>query len=244
MLPNISLAIRFAAVLLLTGCAYSYQARHVSPTSFLGPSASLLEKGKTRDDPLLIYRRAGTAWSSYDKIIVDPIEIWTTDTSRSTAEWSDIQKLADDFHQTLMEKLGGSYRIVETSQPGAIRMRLAMIDAKPARAAFRVAKEVAPYSGVTVADAAWTFITGKPAFSGEVSIEYMINDSATGELLAAGADRRVGGDQIGRATFTTWGDAKNILTLWSDLAAYRLCLDRDGKDCRRPRAGLIERPCN
>src|SRR6266478_5713655 len=93
-------AITFVAALLLTGCAYSYQARHVVPSSFLGPSASLLEKGKTHEDPLLVYRRPGTVWRSYDKIIVDPIEIWTTDSSTTDAEWSDVQKLAADFHQT------------------------------------------------------------------------------------------------------------------------------------------------
>jgi len=242
MLPKTSRAIQLLAALLLTGCAYSYQARKVTPTSFLGPSASLLQKGKGHGDPLLVYRRPGTAWTSYDKIIVDPIEIWTTNSSSSAEEWSDVQKLAKDFHQTLTEKLAASYRIVETSQPGAMRLGIAMIDAKPAQAAFKVAKDVAPYTGVTVADTAWTFITGKPAFSGEVSIEYMIHDSATGELLAAGADRRVGGDQIGRATFTTWGDVKNIITLWSDYAAYRLCVDRAGKDCRKPSAGLLEMP--
>jgi hypothetical protein len=239
---DISRAIQLAAALLLTGCAYSYQARHVTPTSFLGPSASLLEKGKSHDDPLLVYRRPGTAWASYDKIIVDPIEIWTTSSSSSADAWSDIQRLATDFHQTLTERLARSYRIVDTSQPGAMRIRLAMIDARPARAMLKVAKEVAPYTGVFVAGAAWTFITGKPAFGGEVSVEYMINDSATGELLAAGADRRVGGDQIGRATFTTWGDVKNIVSLWSDFAAYRLCVDRGGHDCVKPKAGLLERP--
>ncbi len=230
------------APLLLTGCAYSYQARHVTPTSFLGPSASLLEKGKRHEDPLLVYRRPQTAWSSYDKIIVEPTEIWTTNSSPSADEWSDVLKLAKDFHQTLTEKLARSYRIVETPQPGAMRIRLAMIDAMPANAVFKVAKDVAPYTGVTVADTAWTFITGKPAFGGEVSVEYMINDAATGELLAAGADRRVGGDQIGKATFTTWGDVQNIIAVWSDFLAYRLCLDRGGKDCQKPRAGLLETP--
>jgi hypothetical protein len=241
MLAKMSPAIRLMA-LLLAGCAYSYQARHVTPTSFLGPSASLLKKGKRHDDPLLVYRRPGTAWASYDKIIVDPIEIWTTSSSSSADEWSDIQRLSIDFHQMLTDRLRRSYRIVETSQPGAMRIRLAMIDARPARAVFKVAKDAAPYIGVTVAGTAWTFITGKPAFGGEVSVEYMIQDSATGELLAAGADRRVGGDQIGRATFTTWGDVKNIVSLWSDFAAYRLCVDRDGHDCVKPKAGLLERP--
>src|SRR5260370_34868750 len=105
MLPKVSHATRFAAALLLTGCAYSYQARHVTPTSFLGPSASLLEKGKRHDDPLLVYRRPGTAWASYDKIIVDPIESWTTNSSSSPDEWSDGQRRAKDFRQTQTGKL-------------------------------------------------------------------------------------------------------------------------------------------
>src|SRR5260370_13559335 len=178
MLPKVSHATRFAAALLLTGCAYSYQARHVTPTSFLGPSASLVEKGKRHDAPLLVYRRPGTAWASYDKIIVDPIEIWTMSSSSSAAEWSDIQKLASDFGQTLTERLAKSYRIVKTSQPGAMRIRIAMVDAKPARAAFKVAKDVAPYTRLTVADTAWTFITGKPAVGGGISIGYMLHYSA------------------------------------------------------------------
>ena len=229
-------------VFLLAGCAHSYQARHVTPTSFLGSSASLLEKGKTRDDPLLVYQRAGTDWASYDKIILDPIEIWTTDSSPSADQWADIQKLASDFHQTLMDRLGKSYRFVDAPQRGAMRMRIAMVDARPANAPFKVAKEVAPSIAVTAADTAWTFISGKPAFGGEVSIEFMVRDSVTDELLAAGADRRVGGDQIGIATLTTWGDAQAIITYWSDLAAYRLCLNRGGTDCHRPRAGLVEPP--
>ena len=227
---------------LLAGCAHSYQARRVTPTSFLGSSASLLEKGKTHDDPLLVYRCAGTDWASYDKIILDPIEIWTTDSSASDAQWSDIQKLAADFHRTLMDRLGKSYRFVDSPQPGALRFRVAMVDARPANAPLKVAKEVAPSMAVTVADTAWTFITGKPAFGGEVSIEFMVRDSVSGELLVAGADRRVGGDQIGMATLTTWGDAQAIITFWSDLAAYRLCLNRGGADCVRPKAGLIEPP--
>jgi Protein of unknown function (DUF3313) len=238
-----SLVFPLAAALLLGGCAYSYQARKLTPTHFFGPSASLLQKGKRHEDPLLVYRRAGTEWSSYDKIIIDPIEIWITDASNPTAdEWSDIQKLAEALGQTLEAKMAKSYRIVDRSQPGALRIRVAMIDAKPANAVLKVAKTVAPYTGVTVADTAWTFITGKPAFGGELSIEYMINDSVTGELLAAGADRRVGGDQVGRATFTTWGDVQNIITLWTDFAVYRFCIDRGGKDCRKPRAGLLETP--
>jgi hypothetical protein len=102
-----------------------------------------------------------------------------------------------------------------------------------------VAKLVAQYAGF--ADLLWTFATGKPAFAGEVSLEYMIRDSTTGTLLAAGADKRVGGNQLGAATFTNWGDVQNILTYWSDLTVYRLCVDRVEADCEKPTAGLLKR---
>jgi uncharacterized protein DUF3313 len=238
-----NLARAAVVVLLLGSCAHSYQARNYTPTSFLGDSASLLTKGKRGEEPLLVYKRPNVQWASYDKILIDPIEVWTTERTQSNPDQSaDIQKLADIFHQTLTEKLAKFYRIVSSPETGTLRIRAALVDAMPANAAFKVAKTAAPYMAVSVADSAWTFLTGKPAFGGEVSIELMIHDAATGELLYAGADRRVGGDQIGKATFTTWGDVQNIVTLWSDLAAYRLCVARGAKDCQKPSAGLLALP--
>jgi hypothetical protein len=115
---------------------------------------------------------------------------------------------------------------------------MAVINGAQANQTLKVAKLIAPYAGV--ADLLWTFATGKPAFAGEVSLEYMIKDAQTGELLEAGADRRVGGNQLGKATFTSWGDVKNILTYWSDLTVYRLCVDRGDAGCQRPGAGLTQ----
>jgi len=99
------------------------------------------------------------------QIIVDPIEIWTTDSSSSDDAWSDIQRLATDFHQTLTERLARSYRIVETSQSGAMRIRIAMVDARPAACSVQGREgrlRLTPVSPLLTP--AWTFITGKPTF--------------------------------------------------------------------------------
>lgn len=48
------------------------------------------------------------------------------------------------------------------------------------------------------------------------------------------------GNQLVSATLTSWGDVKNILTYWTGLTVYRLCLDRREPDCRRPAAGLMK----
>ena len=148
--------------------------------------------------------------------------------------------MVDSFHLTLREKLARSYEIVEQPAAGALRIQLAIVNGAQANQTLKVAKLIAPYAGV--ADLLWTFVTGKPAFAGEVSLEYMIKDAQTDELLEAGADRRVGGNQFGRATFTSWGDVKNILTYWSDLTVYRLCVDRGDTGCQRPGAGLTQPP--
>ncbi len=236
--PQISFAL--AALILLAGCVSSSHARKVTPSRFLGDSAPLLKKGG-KDDVLLVYRNKNTDWRTYDKIIVDPVTIWAVEKSTLPPdELADYQRLVDDFYVTLKAKLSKDYGMTDTPGAGAMRIQVAIVNGDQANAALKVAKTIAPYAGT--ADTLWTFATGKPAFAGEVSIEYMVKDSQSQELLAAGADRRVGGTQLGKATLSRWGDVQNILTYWSDQAVYLLCVDRKAKGCTKPKAGLVKNP--
>ena len=235
-----SIVIVAAALALVTGCVSSSQARGVKPSGFLGDSARLLKKGG-KNDVLMVYRNKDAKWTSYDKIILDPITIWGAESSTLPPDaLADFQRLVDDFHRTLADKLSKDYRLTDAAAAGAMRIQVAIINGERANAPLKVARTVAPYAGY--ADTLWTFATGKPAFSGEVSLEYMVRDSETGELLAAGADRRVGGSQLGKATLTRWGDVQNILAYWSDEAVYLLCRDRKAEHCVKPKAGLLENP--
>lgn len=230
-----------AAVALLGGCVTSHQARRVTPSGFLGESASLLKKGRKGEEALLVYRKNGVDWSSYNKIILEPVTIWGKESSTlPPAELADYQRLADNFYLTLKEKLSKSYVMTVVPAPRTMRIRAALINGAQANKTLKVAKTIAPYAGY--ADILWTFGTGKPAFSGEVSFEYTIKDSRSGELLAAGADRRVGGNQLGKSTLTSWGDVQNILLYWSDAAVYWLCVDRRETGCLKPKEGLIKAP--
>jgi Protein of unknown function (DUF3313) len=239
-MKKLEIAVTMAVVAIFAGCTTSSHARNVTPSGFLGDSASLLKKGG-KDDVLLVYRNPNASWTSYDKIIVDPVVIWDVENSKLPPDqMADFQKLVDEFYRTLKDNLSKDYVITDTPTSGAMRLQVAILNGKKANAPLKVAKTVAPYAGS--ADTLWAFATGKPAFAGEVSIEYMIKDSQSGELLAAGADRRVGGNQLGNATLKTWGDVQNILVYWSDEARYLLCLDRKAKDCTKPKAGLVENP--
>ena len=229
-----------AALLVLAGCVSSSRARKVTPSDFLGESSSRLEKG-SKDDALLVYRNKNADWPSYDKIIVDPITILGVKRPPLPPDQlADFQKLVDDFYRTLRDRLSKDYAMTDSPAAGAMRIQIAILNGKPAKASLKVVKTVAPYAGS--ADTLWTFVTGKPAFAGEVSIEYMISDSRSQELLAAGADRRVGGNQLGKATLSSWGDVRNIFEYWSDQAVYLLCVDRKAIGCTKPRAGLVKNP--
>jgi hypothetical protein len=84
-----------------------------------------------------------------------------------------------------------------------------------------------------VLSASTEFVTGKPAFVGEATVEAKVTDARTGELLAAGIDRRVGGDKI-EASVDSWNDVNKILELWSKYFRFRLCKMRGERECTLP----------
>ena len=82
-----------------------------------------------------------------------------------------------------------------------------------------------------------TYFRGKPAFAGEITVEFAVHDSLTGELLFAGTDRRVGGQKLfDKQVFNSWGDVRNSLKFWTEQSAYHLCLARRGSNCTQPKA--------
>ena len=223
-----------ALMVMLTGCVTTGQARSVKPTGFLGGSAALLQKG-AEGDALLVYRKKDADWKTYHAVLLDPITIWGAKSSTIPKDQqSDFQKLVDEFDAMLREKLSKDYTITDTASAGTMRIQIAIIDGERANETLKVAKGMIPYGGY--ADQLWTFATGKPAFAGEVSIEYMVKDSVSQELLAAGADRRIGGNETGKTT-GSWADVQSALTYWSNEAVYRLCLDRGETKCIDPSPG-------
>jgi hypothetical protein len=64
--------------------------------------------------------------------------------------------------------------------------------------------------------------TGSYAFVGSAQAEAKIIDSVSGQLLAAGADRRQGGMQVASAAQWQWGDAEKVMQYWAERIPARL----------------------
>jgi hypothetical protein len=111
-----------AAALLLAGCAASQQARDVSESGFLGNDYALLREGK-EGEALLVYRNPDAAWSSYDKIKLDPVTIWAGEES-AFEDFSkpERQELADTLYTMLAEELSQDFQMVDELGPGVLQV--------------------------------------------------------------------------------------------------------------------------
>jgi len=245
MKTRLSLVLMTASLAALAGCATGRQARSVKPTDFLGEYRPLLQAGKPGEEELLVYRSPAAKWTEYHKILLEPVTIWKDPKWKlSDDEKKDLQKLVDSFQATLREKLSADYEMVEHEGPGVMRIQAAITNTQRSDTPLKVASKAIPFPYGTGGSYLWAFITGKPPFVGEVSMEFLIKDSVTGELLSASADRRVGADTIvaGQNVNTeylnSWGDVKYSLIYWTDEVVYRLCFLRGGTNCVKPKQGL------
>lgn len=236
-------ALLVACLAALAGCATGSQARKTEVSGFLGESGSLLHPGKPGEEELLVYKDPEANWADYKKILLEQVTIWSNPKwNPSSDQRKDLQKLVDSFQVTLQKKLAADYEMVDQTQPGVMRVQIALTGGKKAITILKVASKGVPYgSGGSYL---WTFITGKPPFVGEASIEFMVKDGETDKLLAAGADRRVGADTvvagkgINAEYLNSWGDVKHSLDYWADDVVYRLCVLRTAANCVAPTKGL------
>nr|MBI3613968.1 DUF3313 domain-containing protein [Nitrospirota bacterium] len=226
-------------LILLHGCETTKHATEVQPSGFLAEYRALLQPGKEETwDPLRVYRNPKTDFAAIKKIQLDPVTIWNQPHSTLSPEQKeDLQRLADYFYNLLYVKLGKDYEMVLKPTPGAVRVQVAITHGEESVTALALVSKVAPTA--QLANALWAFATDRPStlFVGDVTVEFMAHDSQTGELLTAGADRRVGGRNLfDKEVFNSWGDVQNSLEFWSDATVYRMCLIRRGANCVKPNA--------
>ena len=218
--------------LMFVGCARTKQAREVKITNsgFL-PDYSLLEPGD-QGQSLLRYQNPKADWPSYKKILIDPVLIWSrTDSLPDETPKEDLQRLANNFDQLIVNEFGKDYEIVEEPDPRTLRIQVALTNIEQPAGAVDVITAALPV-GFAISSAQ-EFITGKPLLVGEVSAEVKVSDARTGQILLMAIDRRLGGKII-QKNIDTWDDANKILELWAKFARFRLCKLRGGADCFNP----------
>ncbi len=197
-------------LLLAVGCA-SYARPAVREWSGFLHDYSRLRLGGPGELPF-VYRNPNARWTSYDKVLIEPIALWRSGTrSLSPIADDDLRHLVAHFERAVRRRLGAGFQLVDAPQPGTLRLRLAITDA---RASNGVVDVLTPRP----VDEPTNEKTGPlgrelSAFIEAAVIEGEVRDAMTGELLAQGIDRRASGAP---PPLPTWEALDRGLAFWAD----------------------------
>jgi len=184
------------------------------PTGFLGNDYSLMTPPTEGSDQqaMLRYLNPSASWNSYSKIMIAPVTFWAADDSKVSA--ADQQALCNYMYNTLVKDLGKNFAIVDQPGPGVMKLSVALTDATSAVPVLRSISVVVPQArALSLIKMA---ATGTYAFVGSAQGAGKLNDSVSGQLLAAWADKRVGGTAVKNVVVFQWGDAQNAIDYWAN----------------------------
>jgi hypothetical protein len=208
---------RVLAVTLLVAAACSVR-RAQPPADFSGflDDYSLLRPGGP-GEVALVYRNPEARWTSYDKVLLEPVTLWRSGRkSLDAVPEGDLLRLIADLQGAVRRRLGDGFELVDAPGPGVMRIRLAITEARASDPVLDVLRargegSVTPGSGALEPETR--------RFIESAEIEGEIRDAHTDQLLAAGVDRR---RREGALPVDTWADVDRALDFWAERVCARL----------------------
>lgn len=188
-----------------------------SSCAFLGSDCSLLTAG-SKEQTGLRYVNTAANWTQYNKILIDPVTYWGGDSSKLSA--ADQQTLVNFFTQQLKSQLGQKFQLVDQAGTGVMKLDVALVDADSATPGLRTISILVPQAHM-LSNLKY-LATGSFPFVGAATAEAKITDSVSGQVLAMGVDKQIGGGSITTAFQWQWGDAENAINHWVELLGNKL----------------------
>ncbi|MCM8529625.1 MAG: DUF3313 domain-containing protein [Lentisphaeraceae bacterium] len=199
--------------LFLASCFTTEQARDTdAPSGFLKDYSQLQEGGD--DEALRTYTKKSVDWKKYNKIILDPIEIWASKES-DTKDLSkkELDNLMSLLNGVVKQEVGKSFKVVSTPGPDTLRLKIALTDGESSEPITDTLSSVIP---ITLALSYLKKVaTGRHLSVGKASVEAELVDSASGERLAAAMDSRYGGKGGIEGKFSSWDDVQEAFEFWA-----------------------------
>lgn len=228
------------ALLWLSGCAATQQAKSVEKSGFLGDYSMLREgqhgtfKEGSEDQALLVYKNPAVDWRKYKKIQLDPVTVWLGANSKmKEVSAEDRQRLATLLWSKLDEQLRKDYEMTSQPGPDVLRIQVAITEGGESNAVLDTVSSIIPQARML--SGAKSVATGVSLFTGSASVEAKATDGTSGALLVAAVDRRGGTKSLSGVT-NSWNDVEEAYRFWAEKMRYRLCQWRGGTSCVEPKA--------
>ena len=210
-----------AGAVLLAACTTTQQAKVEQSDikcGFIGPVCSQLKTGAPGQQIAWLYTNPAVDWTKYKKLMLQPVTYWDDQNSKVSVE--NQHRLTNFLYATLEQELAKQFQLVDQDGPDVMQLQVALIDVAAATPGLRTITMVIPQARLL--STIKRGVTDSYPFVGGAQAEFKLTDSLTGQVLAAGVDRRIGGGNISTAAQWEWGDAENVMKAWSKLAAERL----------------------
>jgi hypothetical protein len=211
-----ALVVVLALSAVLVGCATTRATRGAEPQGFLGDYSQLREG--EGDEAQLVYINRLVNFSKYNAVIIDSVTFWETGESKLSKE--DKQALTDELYLSLDTKLKErGFATVERPGPNVLRLRAAITEARGAKVVANAVTSIVPQTRLITTLGGMA--TDKAVLVGKAGIEVELQDSLSGQRVAAGVDERVGTKTI-RGAFGEWKHVTEAFDYWAGRIAKRL----------------------
>jgi hypothetical protein len=222
--------------MLLTACAHSEQAGgfgKAEPSGFLKDYSKLHAAANDTEATLVYFMPDKAKFRSYTKVWLEPVQVWRSEKSDAKdLDKEDTNHLSQYLWSRVDEELRKDYTMTQAPGPGVMRVRIAITEA--GKGIPLLDNLTAAYPTTYVLSKGKKALSGTESLVGKASIEAEATDSQTGELLAAGVDRRGGGKYFWKA-LNRWEDVEQAYSYWAKKFAWRACLLRGDANCEMPK---------
>ncbi len=210
------------AIGVLAACSATKQVSDVKPVGGFLPQPALLTKGQS-GQAALTYRSPQMTSGMYDKVILDPVTLWTgANSPLNNRPAEEQQALAETFHKDVYDAISKECQMVTETGPNTLRIRLALVDAEESYPVLNTISTYIPQAHVVTMLSNYAFNDGTGIFAGSATAEGFAMDSQTGALLWEGVDERAGHNALGTDTLKSWDDVDNAFVAWSEEFRKRL----------------------
>lgn len=217
---SVSVVIAVGATLSLLACSATQKAlvtRSEAHCGLLGHYCDRLTPG-TEDQMGLRYVRPGVDWRKYKAVIIEPVTFWGDEEGGASAEVR--QELVNEFETVLKQEFGKKFQVVTRPGPGVMTLSVGMTKAESATPVLRSISMIVPQARALSTGA--YLVSGQFPFVGTAQVEGKVEDSVSGQVLAAIVDKRLGGGSPTAGFQWQWGDVENAMQHWSEHHADRL----------------------
>jgi hypothetical protein len=198
------------------------QIADAQPVGGFLPQPSLLSPGAPGQADL-VYLNPSANLGSYNKVVLDPVAVWTGSDSQLTGVApNQRQALANSFYADLYKALAKRCRMVRAASPGTLRMKFALVDARASNATENTVATYTPYVSTAYDLGSFAFNNGVGYFAGTATAEGYATDAVKGTLLWQAVDKRGGTTSMAENTLNTWLDVDHAFQAWSEQLASRL----------------------